>query len=263
MNASTVTSPSTQAPGGMRESSMSARASACFLDAIVVSMLGIIPLIAVWATGAVSFNQQALDQWQAGPPQTDAAFDMLGHDPHFFVTAPLINANLGLVAAILVFYIALTALYYAGSWVRSGATPGQRLLQINVRSNSTGKTLSVGRALLRWATLYGIASAISVGSIATAVSIIHVLDWMTKTPTAWWLTTPYRTANTVLGDALVPIFLVWITNLWSIVLLVTSAAHSRHRGLHDHIAGSLVLSPAAAATSVLQGPRTIECHEKA
>ena len=249
MDVVTVTGPSTQVPGGMRMSSMSDRACACFLDAIVVSMLGISPLIAVFVTGAVSFNQQALDQWQAGPPQTDAAFDMLGHDPHFFVTAPLINANFGLVAAILVFYIALTAFYYAGSWVRSGATPCQRLLKINVRSNSTGKNLSVGQALTRWAVLYGIASAISVGSIATAVSVIHVLDWMTKTPTAWWLTTPYRTANTVLGDALVPIFLVWIANLWSIVLLVTAAAHSRHRGLHDRIAGSLVLSPDPATTS--------------
>jgi|BarGraNGADG00212_1021973.scaffolds.fasta_scaffold13355_4 hypothetical protein len=75
MDVVTVTGPSTQVPGGMRVSSMSDRACACFLDAIVVSMLGIIPLIAVFVTGAVSFNQQALDQWQAGPPQTDAAFE--------------------------------------------------------------------------------------------------------------------------------------------------------------------------------------------
>lgn len=249
MGVATITGHGTQLPGGMRASSIGERAGACILDALVVSMLGIIPLIVAFATGAVSLNQQALDQWQAGPPRTDAAFDMLGSAPHFFVTAPLINANLGLVAAILIFYIALTAAYYAGSWVRSGATPCQRLLKINVRSNSTGKKLSAGQALTRWAALYGIASATSVGSIATAVSIIHVLDWMAKTPTAWWLTTPYQTANAVLGDALIPIWLVWIANLWSIVLLVTAAAHSRHRGLHDRIAGSQVLSPGPTTTA--------------
>ena len=79
MGVATITGHGTQLPGGMRASSIGERAGACILDALVVSMLGIIPLIVAFATGAVSLNQQALDQWQAGPPRADdAAYDMLG-----------------------------------------------------------------------------------------------------------------------------------------------------------------------------------------
>lgn len=107
----------------------------------------------------------------------------------------------------------LGALYFAGSWARFGATPGQRLLGIRVVEASDGGRVSLARSLVRWLLLaapFGIASVLSTAVVTGA------------------------------AEALVDLALV----AWYLALLVTTARSPVARGLHDRWAGTAVTRPA-------------------
>ena len=102
----------------------------------------------------------------------------------------------------------LSALYFAGSWRRWDATPGQRLVGIRVVSAPDGGRLGLGRAALRWALL-----GAPFGLLALLTTAVPDLP------------------NTV-PDVLVA--------AWYLVLLVTTAVGRPGQGLHDRLAGSVV-----------------------
>jgi len=108
---------------------------------------------------------------------------------------------------------ALGALYFAGSWRRSGRTPGQRLLGLQVAS-ATGEGLATGQALVRWLLVAGPFSLAAVLAAASAT----------------------------LDGPLLPALVA----AWYVLLLVTTALQPEHRGLHDRVARTAVGKAAVA-----------------
>ncbi len=103
---------------------------------------------------------------------------------------------------------AITAAYFAGSWLVLGGTPGQRLLAMRVQRAEDGGRLSVAQALIRWIVIGG-----PFGLVSALVVPVPLL-----------------------GGALGLAFFAWF-----VVLLVTTARDRRKRGLQDRLAGSVVL----------------------
>jgi uncharacterized RDD family membrane protein YckC len=110
------------------------------------------------------------------------------------------------------------AVYFAGCWSRWGATPAQRALRLRIRmaegAPSTPRApdaLPIEAAWRRWAVLAVL--PIAVGSLAAS----GALD---------------------IGA------LVIVNGTWFLVLFVSAAADPLRRGLHDRLAGTLVV-PAA------------------
>lgn len=97
--------------------------------------------------------------------------------------------------------------YFVGSWLRFGATPGQRLIGARVdRADGSGR-LRPGQAIGRWLLLG----------------------------------TPLGLVSTLLGPpSPLSVALVAAIAAWYAVLYVSTARNGRKRGLHDRISGSVV-----------------------
>jgi RDD family len=103
---------------------------------------------------------------------------------------------------------AVAGAYFVGSWLAWGGTPAQRLVRARVERADGGGRLALGSAIKRWLLLgapFGLASTLLL-------------------PVPW------------LGA-----ILVVMIALWHLVLLVTTARDRRKRGIHDRVAGSIVL----------------------
>ncbi|MGZ6314149.1 MAG: RDD family protein [Candidatus Limnocylindrales bacterium] len=224
--------PMVAVPAGTRLATMGYRIGAWFLDNILVGLLGIIPFIGVIVTGAVGLNQRALDQ-----VDTSSAFPFDG------VTAPFLNWNPGLLAVWAALYVAIRVAYFAGSWVRSGATPCQRSLKIRVVDSSSSRNLTMSQALLRWFFLDG------VGIIVSLILAFYLVDWVAKVPTNDWLASRYSYSRGLSSAFGAEYYLLsWATTIWSVVLLITAARNGARRGFHDRLARSVVLSPQTVAS---------------
>ena len=103
--------------------------------------------------------------------------------------------------------LVLDGVYFVGLW-RSGwqATLGMRLIRLRLLSAADATTLSLDRAVIRWFVLTG---ALQVIALIPALAALAVL------------------------------FLIW-----ELVLLLTTATDRLHQGLHDRLAGSVVVQPA-------------------
>src|SRR5664280_2048138 len=125
------------APQGMRISTMGYRIGAYVLDGVMLSLLSIIPMIGAIVTGAVSLNQQALDQIDLSP------YGYSGYyvGPFDNVTAPLLKVQLGLVAFWVGVYALINAVYFIGWWMRRGATQAPKLLKVRVVDRLSGQNL--------------------------------------------------------------------------------------------------------------------------
>jgi uncharacterized RDD family membrane protein YckC len=103
-------------------------------------------------------------------------------------------------------------IYFLAYWTgNGGATPGMRLMKLRMGDQKTGATLSVQQGLLRWLALSG---AATVAGILPGLAVIAGL----------------------LGA------------FWEILLLITTATSPTKQGLHDRIAGSVLVQPAGAQT---------------
>ena len=103
--------------------------------------------------------------------------------------------------------LVLDGVYFVGLW-RSGwqATLGMRLIGLRLLSASDAATLSLDRAVIRWFALTG------------ALQLIALIP------------------------ALAALAVLWL--IWELVLLLTTATDRLHQGLHDRLAGSVVVQPA-------------------
>jgi uncharacterized RDD family membrane protein YckC len=110
---------------------------------------------------------------------------------------------------------ALAGTYFVGSWLAWAGTPGQRLFRARVERADGGGRLALGPALKRWLLL-----GAPFGLLSTLLL-----------PVPW------------LGAVLAVVI-----GLWHLVLLVTTARDRRKRGLHDRLAGSIVLRRRDATT---------------
>ena len=116
--------------------------------------------------------------------------------------------------------LVVDALYFAGCWSRWGATPGQRVLRIRVlleraagpaggsSADDTPVALPLEAAGRRWAVLavLPIATGSLAGSGAIDVSVLTVVN-----------------------------------GAWFLLLLASTAADPLRRGLHDRVAGTIVV----------------------
>jgi uncharacterized RDD family membrane protein YckC len=115
----------------------------------------------------------------------------------------LLNAILGVL---------IGAVYFIGSWVRSGRTVGGALFDLRVASADGERLLSVGGSVIRW---------VALGAPLVLVSPV------------------------VRGSPGLVTALTIVTVAWALLLLVTTILDKRHRGLHDRLARSVVVRASA------------------
>jgi uncharacterized RDD family membrane protein YckC len=111
--------------------------------------------------------------------------------------------------------LVIDGLYFAGSWSRWGASPAQRALGLRIRmaagaprTADSGDALPIEAAWLRWAVLA--VGPIAVGSLADS-------------------------------GALDSSVLFVVNGAWYLLLLVSAARDPKRQGLHDRVAGTLVV----------------------
>ena len=107
----------------------------------------------------------------------------------------------------------ISAAYFAGTWVVLGASPGQRLLGMQVGAESDGATLTTGQALVRW------------GLLGAPFGVSALLT----------------TAFPGLGHTLFDLAVV----AWYALLLVTTSRSPTKQGLHDRVAKTVVAKEAS------------------
>jgi hypothetical protein len=214
---------------------MGRRVGAWFLDRFLVGFLGVIPVIMAIVTGAVGFNQQALDQLRNVDPEA--------YRPFTSVTAPLFNVNTSLLAVVAAVYVLINALYFVGSWITFGGSPCQRGLGLSVLDFETGSNLTFVTAFARWALLEGLAVVIG------AVFAVQFMDVLSRTPTNEWLGGGYY-GSTWVGTgsfgsiALISTLVSWGSAIWLVILIISAGTHPARRGLHDRLVGSIVVGQA-------------------
>jgi uncharacterized RDD family membrane protein YckC len=103
--------------------------------------------------------------------------------------------------------LAIDGAYFVGLW-RSGwhATIGMRLIGLRLLSAADATTVSIDRAIIRWFALTG------------ALQLVALIP------------------------ALAGLVILWL--IWELLLLVTTATDRLHQGIHDRLAGSVVVQPA-------------------
>ena len=118
--------PAVEIPAGYQIATMGRRVGAWLLDRLLEGLLSFIPVIIAIATGAVTLNQQALDQLDWSVSGTA--------NPFAGVTAPLINVHTGPLILAVVVYLALNSctmpdpgsrsveLHASGAWVCGSST---------------------------------------------------------------------------------------------------------------------------------------------
>jgi uncharacterized RDD family membrane protein YckC len=214
---------------------MVVRTGAWILDGLLAGLLSLIPIALALVSGAVSINQQAVYELQQNEYQYQYGS---ASQPFASITAPILNIALGPIVLAAVIYIAVRLAYFAGCWIKIGGTPAQRLLRLRVADNASGANLSIDQAVLRWALLEGISS------VAGVVFLVALLNLAATTPLnqlsgeAVGSTAGTGSVGTI---TLVSNLVSWGSSLWMIVLLVSAGASTLHRGLHDRMAGSIVL----------------------
>jgi uncharacterized RDD family membrane protein YckC len=103
-------------------------------------------------------------------------------------------------------------LYFVSFWTGSGgATPGMRLMKLQMGDAQTGATPTVQQGLTRWLALGGIFQIL--GLVPPLLSLSALL-----------------------------------TFVWELVLLATTASSATKQGVHDRIANTALVQPAGAQT---------------
>jgi uncharacterized RDD family membrane protein YckC len=126
--------------------------------------------------------------------------------------------------------LVVDALYFAGCWSRWGATPGQRVLRI--------------RVLLERAT--GSAGAGPAATGSAAAGSAHDTPVALPLEAAWrrWAVLavlPIATGSLAGSGAIDVSVLTVVNGAWFLLLLASTAADPLRRGLHDRVAGTIVV----------------------
>jgi uncharacterized RDD family membrane protein YckC len=212
-------------PPGLRVAPMGRRLNAWLLDSIVFGLFQVGFWVVAVAVGAVAVNPQAEAQMAASP-----------------TTLPTVTpyrTNLPLLAALLAVFVVLNVVYATVAWARFRGLPGQRLLSLQVGSVTTGRNLSLGRALIRAVVAVGV----PVGALAGLYYILF--DMIASVP--WADVLDQRPGGPI--DAWANVFgvIVLVAVGWPLLLLVWTGSSQTRQGLHDRLAGSLVVADAKMA----------------
>jgi uncharacterized RDD family membrane protein YckC len=216
--------PSSVPPSGLAAAGMALRIGAWLVDCLVFGAVMALVLLAGVMAGAFGLNPEAVEQ--------------LRLDPNAQPSVPLLRENVGAVAILAALGTVAIVGLATVSWARFRGTPGQRFVNLQVADAATGRNLSVGRALLRAVSLYGLWWG------ALAVMVVMAIDLTATVPADVYASMGY---SSVPSDSLLARWedLASIASgvvlLWPIGLLIWAAIDVDGRSLHDLLAGSLVL----------------------
>jgi uncharacterized RDD family membrane protein YckC len=215
-------------PPGLRVASLGIRVAAFLIDGFLLGILHACFWVGVVVAGVVTIDPVAQRQLEAAP-----------------LTLPSVapyRVNLGELAVMMVVFVALNVAYATFFWSRLRGMPGQRLLSLQVGSALTGRNLSVGQAFGRAVVALGIPIA-AVGGLLFAVFALE-----TSVPWADMMNPqPGGPAETWLSQYSAPLDLAVIAAfLWPVMLLLWTGMNPQRRGLHDRLAGSMVVGKSKA-----------------
>ncbi|HET7677801.1 MAG TPA: RDD family protein [Candidatus Limnocylindrales bacterium] len=185
-----MSAPPAAGPAGFYYADVPNRAIAYIIDAIILFVINIVVGIVLAAIigPTVSLNANATD-------------------PNNLVT---VNYGATLIGAIV--STAISGAYFVYTWTSMRASPGQKILGMQVGNESDGATLTMNQAVTRWILLgapFGLASALN----------------------------PLPVIGLLIGLAGL---------VWFIALLVTTAQSPTKQGLHDRYAHTVVVKAARA-----------------
>ena len=118
---------------------------------------------------------------------------------------PLATTDRGMVIISVLVSTSLSAAYSVVPWLVWGASPGQLVLGLRVRSDDAG-ALTPAQAVTRWLLLFP-----PVGAVAALADVPNLAALL-------WGSTP----------------------IWYVLLLLTTIRNRRGQGLHDRLAGTIV-----------------------
>lgn len=179
-------------PAGLVYADVPNRAIAYIIDVIILAIINFVIAAVLDAVG--------LKTWSVNPNATNLG-NLLNYNP-----------IVGIVQAAI--YTAISAAYFIYTWRSMRASPGQRVLGMQVGNAADGATLTMDQAIKRWIALgapFGIAQALN----------------------------PFPGLGLLIGLAALA---------WFIALLYTTATSTTKQGLHDKYAGTIV---AKAARTVM------------
>ena len=121
--------------------------------------------------------------------------------------------------------LVVDALYFAGCWSRWGATPGQRVLRIRVLlERATG---SAGAGPAGAGPAHETSVALPLEAAGRRWAVLAVL--------------PIATGSLAGSGAIDVSVLTVVNGAWFLLLLASTAADPLRRGLHDRVAGTIVV----------------------
>ena len=126
--------------------------------------------------------------------------------------------------------LVVDALYFAGCWSRWGATPGQRVLRIRVLLERAAGPAGTGPA--------GAGSAAAGSAHDTPVALPLEAAWRRWAVLAGL---PIATGSLAGSGAIDVSVLTVVNGAWFLLLLASTAADPLRRGLHDRVAGTIVV----------------------
>jgi uncharacterized RDD family membrane protein YckC len=234
-----------QLPIGLRVAGAGVRIGAWLIDGAIFGLISLIPASLGVALGAVALNPQAVQQLESNSTLQP--------------TVPLILINMSLLIVLFGLWAALSVAYSAVCWALFRGLPGQRLLSLQVADAATGKNLPIWRGAVRAFLVNGIQTA------TFGVLILVVLDFMARIspadyPGAGASSSAYLTDQTAWGAWSGLISLCWIGWwVWPLILLITTGASRDRRGLHDRVAGSVVVARGIAPSqgAYPYGPQSV------
>jgi uncharacterized RDD family membrane protein YckC len=213
-------------PPGLALATMRQRVIAWFIDGLILVASQLAFWIFAVVVGAVSIDSAAAQQIQ--------------NSPLAMPTVAPYSANLPFLAILLSVFVALTVGYVAVAWARFRATPGQKVMSLEVASAATGRNLGLGRALAR--------SLIVVGIPLTAVAgvIYGLLAYETSVPWADAMNpAPGGPAEAWLTQWSDLLFVgIVLAAIWPFALLLWTFLSPTRQGIHDRAADSLVVAQA-------------------
>jgi uncharacterized RDD family membrane protein YckC len=217
-------------PPGLAVAGIGSRVGAFVIDLLFFGLVSLVPGTIAVLSGGVTLNPAAMDQ--------------IAVNPNAYPSVPFLFVNLGPLILCAVIWVALAIAYGAASWTRFRGTPGQLILSLQVADAATGASLGILRSALRSILLFGIpaaaAAAVTV-AMCQVLTIVVPADFQKMGNGSASLAT-YGVTGAWVG--LVPLGFV-VALGWPAGLLFSVFSRD-HRGFHDRLSGSAVVSRTAA-----------------
>ena len=215
-------------PPGLRVASIWSRIGAWLIDSLILGAFQLAFLGFTLFVGAIRISPEADRQLRASPL--------------VLPTVPPYEVNLTQLALLSGVFVALNVAYATICWARFRGMPGQKLMSLQVGSASSGRNLGYGRAFARAVVALGIPLASLAAVVYGAFAFVSSVPWSeVMKPTVGGKGDAWQATWSGPLDLATLLILAWPA-----VLLIWTAASPTRQGLHDRVAGSLVVAKGAA-----------------